>query len=82
MKTKNTRKLSERKTIRHWKTKVFGFPVVIDAVEAFRFEDEWVPDNDLPVRKRIAPGANLGPSSNRYFPHSFVRLKTFASNLW
>jgi|SRR5665213_1522541 len=46
MKTKKTKKLNERKTLRHWKTKIFGFPVVIDEVEAFRFEDEWVPDVD------------------------------------
>src|SRR6266446_1970129 len=43
---KKTNKAVERKILKHYKTNVFGFPVVIGQVGAFLFEDEWVADID------------------------------------
>lgn len=36
----------QRKVIKNWKTNIFGFPVIVDTVEAFKFEGEWVVDVD------------------------------------
>lgn len=39
----------QKKILKHWKTNIFGFPVIIDAVESFKFEGEWVADIDYDI---------------------------------
>jgi len=36
----------QRKILKRWKTNIFGFPVIVDSIDAFKFEGEWVADVD------------------------------------